>query len=124
MIKKIIIAALSCLLLLALLIPNRPTYAAQALTAIWANTGEDKVTQDELRATKGANVKNSVWDGFKISIFGARNEVVAFNVILEAGSGASNVTVTFNKLTGPSGATITSSAASGDGRSEEHTTEL
>src|ERR1019366_10243736 len=102
MIKKQIIAALSCLLLLALLIPNRPTYAAQALTALWANTGEDKVTQDELRATKGANVKNSVWDGSKISIFGGRNEVVAFNVILEAGSsGASNVKVSFNSLSGP-----------------------
>ena len=65
---------------------------------------------------QGNNVKNSAWDGSKISIFGARNEVVAFNVILEAGSSAAgNVTVSFNQLTGPSGTTITSSSATGDG---------
>jgi len=93
-----------------------PVFASQDVTAIWANTGEDKVTQDELRATKGNNVKNSVWDGSKITIFGGRNEVVAFNLIIEAGSGgANNVTVSFNSLTGPSGVTITSSKATGDG---------
>jgi len=113
---KTISSWLRCLVVIFLILPDGPVFAAQPITAIWANTGEDKVTQDELRATKGANVKNSVWDGSKITIFGARNEVVAFNVILEAGSGgAGNVTVTFNKLTGPSGATITSSAATGDG---------
>jgi hypothetical protein len=91
-------------------------YAAGNISAIWANNGEDKVTQDELRATLGTNVTNPVWDGTKISIFGGRNEVVAFNVILEAGAGAaSNISVTFNKLTGPSGATIASQAATGDG---------
>jgi len=93
-----------------------PASAAAGLTAIWANTGEDKVTRDELRATNGATVTNSVWDGTKISIFGGRNEVVSFNVILEAGSsGASNVTVSFNSLTGPSGAKIASAQATGDG---------
>ena len=62
--------------------------AASGITAVWANTGEDKVTRDELRATRGANVTNSVWDGTKISIFGGRNEVVSFNLILEAASSA------------------------------------
>ncbi len=90
--------------------------SAQGITAIWANTGEDKVTRDELRATNGRNVLNSVWDGSRISIFGARNEVVSFNLILESASGgASNVSVTFNRLDGPSGSAIASAQATGNG---------
>jgi len=66
--------------------------------------------------TRGVNVLSSVWDGTTISIFGGRNEVVAFNVILEAGGGSSGaMTVAFNLLSGPGGATITSSAATGNG---------
>ena len=58
---------------------------------------------------------NRVWDGSKISIFGGRNEVVAFNVILEAGNAsASRVSVSLKTLTG-SGANLTSIAASGNG---------
>src|SRR5207237_1772608 len=50
-----------------------------------------------------------------IFIFGARNEVVAFNVILEAGQNSTgNLSVSFNSLSGPSGA-ITSSPATGNG---------
>src|ERR1035437_9318112 len=110
LLKKTSASLLRGFLVLSLFSCNRPVMAAQGITAIWANDGEDKVTRDDLRATRGTNVKNSVWDGAKISIFGARNEVVAFNVILEAGSGgAGNVTVSFDKLTGPSGATIASS---------------
>ncbi len=87
------------------------------LTAVWANTGEDKVTQDELRATAdGSAVHNSVWDGQKISIFGARNEVVAFNLILEAGDGGvGNVSVSLDGLSGPNSATIATKPVTGDG---------
>ena len=73
------------------------------------------MTQDDLRATRGASVLNSVWNGAAIFIFGARNEVVAFNVILEAGQNSTgNLSVSFNSLSGPSGA-ITSSPATGNG---------
>ncbi|MFA5976373.1 MAG: hypothetical protein WC859_09470, partial [Elusimicrobiota bacterium] len=114
--KRLLALSTHLILTLSLCLSAQPVQAASAITAVWANNGEDKVTQDELRATHGTNVKNSVWDGNSISIFGARNEVVAFNVILEAGSSAaSNVTVSFNSLSGPSGATITSSATTGDG---------
>jgi glycosyltransferase involved in cell wall biosynthesis len=110
-------AAAALLLLLAFQLSSAPTaYAAAGITAIWANTGEDKVTRNELRATLGTNVKSRAWDGSTISVFGARNEVVAFNLILESGSGgASNVTVSFNNLTGPGGSRIGSSPASGNG---------
>jgi hypothetical protein len=94
----------------------RPACAAQNISAIWANTGEDKVTRDELRAARGADVKNSVWDGSKISIFGGRNETVAFNIVLEAATkAAGNITVSFNQLKGPGSLAIASSPATGNG---------
>jgi len=90
---------------------------SSAVTAVWANNGGDKVTRDELRASSNSqSVINTVWDGTKVILFGAKNEVVAFNLIMEASStAASNITLSFNNLTGPGGSSITSSTASGDG---------
>jgi hypothetical protein len=60
-------------------------------------------------------VHNSVWDGVGISLFGARNEVVAFNLVLEAPEAeARGVVVTLAELTGPGEVAITSRPASGD----------
>jgi hypothetical protein len=84
--------------------PEEDRALDNAATAVWANTGEDKVTQDEIRSkTANGMVVNSAWDGRNVRIFGARNEVVAFNLILEAGSDkpASGLSVEFNRLTGP-----------------------
>lgn len=81
-----------------------------ALTAVWANEGGDKVMQDELRATGHASaVVNSVWDGTCIRTFGAQNEVVSFDVVLEAATAtASKVSVSLSNLTGPGGTVIRS----------------
>ncbi|MCP4146827.1 MAG: DUF4091 domain-containing protein, partial [bacterium] len=80
-----------------------------SLSALWANSGEDKITRDELRATQSSSsVVNSIWDGTTISVFGAKNEVVSFNVILEAQAGASDITVEFDTLTGPNNSVISS----------------
>lgn len=76
--------------------------ARAAISAVWANDGEDKVTQDELRATNGTPVNNSLWDGQTISLFGAENEIVNFNLILEAASAsATNVSVSISNLVAP-----------------------
>ncbi|HDL65261.1 MAG TPA: DUF4091 domain-containing protein, partial [Proteobacteria bacterium] len=93
-----------------------PTPVPPGISAVWANNGEDKITRDELRASSNpSGVVNSLWDGTTISIFGAKNEVVAFNLCLEAPSQAAHgVTVTFNKLEGSGGSVIESSAATGD----------
>lgn len=70
--------------------------------AIWANGGEDKVAQAELRSTHGQVTTNTIWNGSTISLFGARNEVVAFNLIIEAPEQpADGVTVTLGSLVGP-----------------------
>jgi hypothetical protein len=84
---------------------------------IWANEGGDKVTQDELRASDDANsVLNSVWDCSKIRLFGGRNEVVSFNLVLEAPiSTVTDVDVSVSTLNGPGGSSISSRSASGDG---------
>lgn len=87
------------------------------LSAVWANDGGDKVTQDELRLSNHtAVVTNSVWDGAKIKLFGAKNEVVSFNAIIESAvRSASNVSVSFGQLTGPGGAKISSAPTTGNG---------
>ena len=97
--------------------PTQYLTAPGPITAVWANTGEDKVTQDELRTATGRSpylnrqpVLNRSWDGRTVRLFGAKNEMVAFNLVLEAGSAAaaSGVSVQFNRLTGPNGYLINS----------------
>ncbi|HED53863.1 MAG TPA: DUF4091 domain-containing protein [Phycisphaerales bacterium] len=90
--------------------------AGEAQPIVWANNGQDKVVQGDLRAANAAgSVVSSVWDGSTVSIFGARNETVAFNLVLESpGSATSGVSVSFDTLTGPGGATIQSRAATPD----------
>ena len=81
------------------------------LTAAWANDGGDKVTQDELRGSSGGSpgVINHTWDGQAIHLFGAMNEVVSFNLVLEAARGrAEQVSVVFDHLAGPHGGEIRS----------------
>jgi hypothetical protein len=109
-------------LMVGLLVNLQPTtfelqpLASSNIAHVWANEGGDKVWRSELRATDDPNaVLNSVWDGMGISLFGARNEVVAFNLVLEAPTAsATNVNVSLTSLTGPGGATITTTIASGD----------
>ena len=92
--------------------------APGTVTAVWANTGEDKVTQDELRTAIGRRpVLNRSWDGSTVRLFGAKNEMVAFNLVLEAGSSsaAREVSVQFRRLTGPNGYLIKSTPTSKTG---------
>ncbi|MDC0358131.1 DUF4091 domain-containing protein [Oligoflexia bacterium] len=87
------------------------------LSAVWANCGGDKVTQDELRGTQAkSKPRNHAWSGSQVTVSGARNEVVAFNLVLEAGKqDVADIKVTLDSLkrVGGSGK-ITSRAAKGD----------
>jgi hypothetical protein len=49
---------------------------------IWAINDGEKIERDELRSALKRS--NSVWDGRKIKVFGARNEIIAFQLIVEA----------------------------------------
>ena len=75
-----------------------------AITSVWANTGEDKVARSELRATKNGKLVNGTWDGTRVTLFGARNEVVSFSLVLEASAKkAEGVALSFSSLSGPEG---------------------
>lgn len=85
------------------------------ISGVWANDGGDKVAQDELRLYShkenltGQTI-NRVWNGKKITVFGARNETVSFNLTIEAAvSKASRVSVNFNVLSGPNNSKIRTS---------------
>src|ERR1044071_1622569 len=53
-----------------------------SVRTIWAVNDGEKVERDDLNnPNKRAN---SAWDGQKVKIFGARNEIIAFQLIVEA----------------------------------------
>lgn len=77
-----------------------PSVAAATMRA-WANDGLTKVPQEDLWLASGRVVTNKAWDGTKIKLWGARNETVSFQVILESQAGATGVSTTMTNLTGP-----------------------
>ena len=81
--------------------PLKPL-AASSIKAVWANDGGDKVMREETRSlASGGRVLNSLWDGRRISLFGARNEVVSVALILEtADSAAKDIDVRLPELAG------------------------
>jgi len=87
-----------------------PFPAVAAVRAVWAATDGEKIAHDArdhpLRA------RNAAWDGRTIRLFAARNEVVAFQVIVEAdesGIGAASLALPELRLRG--GATSIAYAA-------------
>lgn len=84
------------------------------ITAVWANDGGDKITMGELR-TRGLcqRVRNRTWDGSQVTLSGAANETVSFNLVLEAAHEvATGISVAFDQLTGPNGHQIRGSNGS------------
>jgi hypothetical protein len=69
--------------LLAVLLVPAPAVAGVA--RVWAVSDGEKIEQDDLAHPLRAG--NAVWDGAGIRIFGARNEVLAFQVIVESDAG-------------------------------------
>jgi hypothetical protein len=90
---------MACLAMAAL--GGAPIQAEAALTSIWAVDDGEKVFQDDLaHPLKAGGGDNSVWDGTTVRLFAARNEIVAFQLILEADAdGASAVNVSVSDLT-------------------------
>lgn len=99
----------------AVLPANIKSLPGSQLTAVWVNDGGDKVTQDELRASRGVKVENSCWNGKSAKQFGAQNEVVSLNLILESGlTDAREISVSLDELTGPGNSKIQSKKVSKD----------
>lgn len=68
-------------LLLTFLLLSANTFGS--IRTVWAINDGEKVERDDLNNSN--KKQNSAWDGRKIKIFGARNEIVAFQMIVEAG---------------------------------------
>lgn len=56
--------------------------ARAGVASLWAVHDGEKVAPDE--RNHAAKARNTVWDGRRVTLFGARNEIVAFQVIVEA----------------------------------------
>lgn len=73
--------------------------AGPGVTGVWAVDESEKVKWDDFDHWAKVSPKNTIWDGKEIRLFGARNEIVGFQVILEArGSGALDVNVRLDSL--------------------------
>jgi hypothetical protein len=62
-----------------------PPLLQAGVTRVWAVNDGEKVEQDDLASP--LRLRNSAWDGTKVRLFGARNEVIAFQVMVEADAG-------------------------------------
>jgi hypothetical protein len=68
-----------------------------SVRSVWAVNDGEKIERDDLNNPNKSN--NSAWDGHKIKIFGARNEIIAFQLIVEADKeGINGLTVTLAEL--------------------------
>ena len=84
------------------------------VTRVWGVDDGEKVKRNDLSHWAASSADNAVWDGSTVRLFGARNEVVAFQLILEAaGSGAGDVNVLLDSLRGP-GYTIANRSTTDD----------
>lgn len=73
--------------------------AGSGIERIWAVDDGEKVSRDDLQHPLAESPMNATWDGTKITLFGARNEIVAFQLIIQAGgSGAEQVDISISAL--------------------------
>jgi hypothetical protein len=79
--------------------------AHAAVSAVWAVNDGEKIERDSLSSPLKA--RNSAWDGKTITLFAARNEIVAFQVIVEADDrGVASLKASLPDLRGPAGAIV------------------
>src|SRR5512139_488030 len=70
---------------MSLLILATAAEVGAGVRRVWAVNDTEKIAQDDTRSALAAG--NSAWDGRRIHLFGARNEVLAFQVVVEADEG-------------------------------------
>ncbi|WP_164821274.1 glycoside hydrolase domain-containing protein [Paenibacillus koleovorans] len=90
-----------------------PVPSGQGVTSIWAVNDGEAVKRDDLNNPNKTG--NSAWDGSKVKLFGGRNEVLAFQIIVESGSGGieelSATLPSLNRIGGPGSIVYTPPAA-------------
>jgi hypothetical protein len=102
------------LIVLSLVLPATALSQSSGIAGIWAIDDCEKITQSDLTHSFISSANNAVWNGSTIQLFGAQNEIIAFQLIINAtSSGASNVTVRLDSLIGSS-YVITNTGGIGD----------
>jgi glycosyl hydrolase family 123 len=80
-----------------------PVAAVASVQQTWVVNDGEKVERDDLNNPNMSS--NSAWDGQKIKLFGARNEIIAFQLIVQAGAdGIKQLTVALPELRQQGGA--------------------
>jgi hypothetical protein len=103
------IAVLSLAALCAVATNRRVAGGQENAVSIWAVSDGEKIERDDLN--NSLKHANSVWsdsrpNGRKVKLFGARNEVIAFQLIVEAGNRSVDaLSVSFRELTRKGGGT-------------------
>ena len=78
----------------------RTTLIEPGIECVWAVDDCEKVRQEDLAHWAKSSPENEVWDGKRIHLFGGRNEIIAFQLIVQAkNGGASRVRVQLDSLT-------------------------
>jgi hypothetical protein len=73
--------------------------ADTGLKRVWAVDDGEKIKREDITNPLATDPANIVWKNNTINIFGARNEIIAFQLIIESErDGAENVTVTISDL--------------------------
>lgn len=67
-----------------------PTPTSTAFN-VWAVNDTEKIKKTDLNHSLESNADNEVWDGSDISIFGGKNEIIAFQLILENNSSSTTI---------------------------------
>ncbi len=83
---------------LVLLLPWRVAAADRGIAAIWAVNDGERIDRDDL--ANQYKKSNSAWDGRRVRLFAARNEIVAFQLIVETDrKGVEKLSVSLPALT-------------------------
>ncbi len=73
--------------------------APSGIHRIWAIDDSEKIKQEDLNNPLAIDPNNTVWKNNAVNIFGARNEIIAFQLIIQAdSSGVSQVNVEISNL--------------------------
>jgi hypothetical protein len=92
--------SLSGLLFSLFLLPNQ---GFAQIKRVWALDDGEKIKREDINNPLANDKNNVVWQNKSINIFGARNEIVAFQLIIQADvAGAKNVNVVISDLKGSS----------------------
>lgn len=87
---------------------------APGIRRVWVVDDGEKIKQEDITNPLATSPQNPVWNGSTVNLFGAKNEIVAFQLILQAdSSGAKNINVKLYSLTNGS-YTISNSLTSAD----------